>query len=222
MKRKIATLLTLALSTALLLGGCGSAGSKSDTMTVSEMLETVLKDNGGEVGIYVTKDLTSSSSAFGKDTRVVGYVYDGNTVTIKGDDSSNCYAYSLGEIAQGHDIRLDENWKDHEPVKVTLSYVTDETGNAIKFEFLDGMCIYPSSYNDGAFFNAFNRVTVYDKTYMTFAGGFDTGSSLQKWYIVIEDTESTKDKTIVCDEIGTAGMVEGELSVNADRYFTWE
>lgn len=218
MKRRIATLLTLTISITMLLSGCGSTESKSDTMTVSEMLETVLKDNGGEVYIY--KGDTQHDNVLGKDMDVDVYVYDGEEIT--GCEDERYYAgelqlwecnYDLGDIVNDKiNFEKDENKK----LVLGLNLETDETGNDVHIE-----AIKTESESDKYFFGTFSRIEVYDATFMCFATRVvpQDGTNPYTLYTVIKDTESTKDKTIVCDEVGTEGILVDEMGLKPNIYF---
>ena len=221
MKRRIATLLTLTISTTMLLSGCGSIESKQDTMTVSEMLETVLKDNGGEVYIY--EGDTDHGAVLGKDMDVDVYAYDGEEITMCEDERffageipfSDCY-YDLGDIANDK-INFEKNEKKGFKSKVLgLNLETDDTGNDVYIE-----AIKTDHESDEYFFGTFRRIEVYDATFMCFETRVEpqNGTSPYTVYTVIKDTESTKDKTIVWDEVGTEGILVDEMGINPSIYF---
>lgn len=216
MKKRIAILLTLTLSATMLLGGCGSAGSKSDTMTVSEMLETVLKDNGGEVYIYEADTQYYQSIALGKDMPVGVYVYDGegiNWCQEEGRTESGRGSYKLGDIAND---KINFEKGGEKDLVLGLDLETDDTGNDVYIEAI------PTEGEDVYYLGGFSRIEIYDKTYMCFATCFTNLSYYDEpkteLYYLIEDTESTKDKTIVWDKIGTDNILIDEVNVNKAVY----
>lgn len=216
MKRKMTALLTLALLTTLLLGGCGGTESKSDTMTVSEMLETVLKDNGGEVYIYKADTKYHQNVALGKDMPVGVYVYDGegiNWCQEEGRTESGRDSYKLGDIANN---KVNFEKGGEKDLVLGLDLETDDTGNDVYIEAIQ-------TENDEVYLlGGFSRIEVYDTTYMCFATRVTHLNTYDNWkteiYYLIEDTESTKDKTIVWDKIGTDNILIDEVNVRKAVY----
>ncbi len=202
------------------LGGCGSSGSSGKTMTVSEMLETVIEDNGGEVYLYeVESGGDNKDKTFGKDMKVSDvYAYDGNNIERMSLGYGNII--KLKDVAN-HDVSYEERQNKREILGLDLE--TDETGNdvyieAIKIDDNDG---WGKEY-DVMYFGGFSRIEIYDTTFMCFATNFTDYSYANPYtttqYVLIEDTESTKDKTIVWDELGTDGILTDEVNVQKDKY----
>lgn len=220
MKKKF---LTLALVTTMLvstLTGCGGSG-KSDTMTVSEMFEAVLDDNGGEVYIYHVDTRLHNGKYkgmnVGKEMPVSAYAFDGEKIVqCKVSDYIN-----LGQVAK-KEVSLVDRYDNSYPV-VGFDLETDETGNDVYIEALVAYKSESSTSDYKAFYlGGFSRVEVYDTTFMCFAinytdHGYSTPSTSKQYYL-IEDTESTKDKTIVWDEMETEGILVDELNVKKNVY----
>lgn len=223
MKKKIISILLVATMAVTILAGCGNADgtvkvSKSDTMTISEMLDAVLEDSGGEVNIYCR--YSESKEVLGKDFPCRTYSYDGKTVKILKSNPSN----TLGDIANGNAEKADLHAEYG--VEPGLCIRTDETGNTANLEILACGGIEKVDGNvrtgdDGAavFFGSFSRIEVYDKTYMCFTMTvYPASYSPYDTYTLIEDTKSTKDKTIVFDTVGTDGVLVDEVDISSSIY----
>lgn len=221
MKKRFIALLLSGLMVVGVLSGCGSSGTKSDTMTVSEMLETVLEDNGGELYFYTTDTQYSNETPLGKDRKMQVYIYDGETVCrgkqVGSDDDYE--SYKLGEIANNEMTFEKVGEKDR---VLGLDLETDETGNNVYIEALKTES--HSEWHDFEvyYLGGFSRIEVYGTTYMCFSTRVTHLDTYDNWktelYFLIEDTESTKNKTIVWDEIGTDGILVDEVKVRTDVY----
>lgn len=216
MKKKF---LTLALVTTMLvstLTGCGGSG-KSDTMTVSQMFDTVLEDNGGELYIYGVETKYHSDTALGKDMPMKVFAYDGERIIRcqeVGRTENGFGEYKLGDIAKGN---MNFEKTENETLVLGLNLETDETGNSVYIE-----AIKTENDKDRYCLGGFSRIEVYDTTFICFATNvtdhsYATPYTTQRYYL-IEDTESTKGKTIVWDEIGTEGILIDEMGLNKDVY----
>lgn len=205
MKKKLLTIALIAAMVTSSLTGCGG----SSTMTVSEMLEAVLEDNGGKMILYESHSYESHNDTIDKDHKPLICYYDGvqiesnSHVTDKGN-------VSLGELAQGADPI-----SDYEPSAKMLGtaeirLITDSTGNAVESEII--YCLdseFKGKEHAAIKFGEFERVQIYDQTFMVFKYSkylkYDDTYKIS--YTIIPDTKSTKNKTIVFDKIGTEGLV---------------
>ena len=129
MKRRITTLLTIALASSLLLGGCGGS---SDT-------ETTNNDSGNSSGEFLSEVTSSKSTTLSEclsSEKVIGYEVDS---VDKAETPDNIYFFengkltiipggqfglTMGEFAQMTD---DEIWGEYEAKRETYSetYLTD-------------------------------------------------------------------------------------------------
>lgn len=218
MKKKIALLLTVALATMSLLAGCGNktgnpAGEGSDagsvankpsgeTVTVSEMLEHMMEENGGTV--YMFENQTSGGHTIEqyKDDTVSKfmlttlYAYNGDTlVKYKTNvDFWNAYRDSYDEIL----------------ASAIAESATEETDIALMLQFpesdgdkgAEGLYEPRKDTNgsvNGLYKARFGKDFCHmedniGESYMVFkhADGDNT-------YTIIKDTEWSKDKTVVPD-----------------------
>ena len=104
-------------------------------------------------------------------------------------------------------------YKDEE--KYSLGLVTDETGNNVSYEGFeyDGS---PSRFYDRKY-SFGGHVQVYGSSYMYFQKKDPYSTELSASFMLIRDTEKTKEKEIVFDDIGTEGIyVDGELGGTQD------
>lgn len=215
-KRIIALSLVLTMAVGIL-NGCGSSGTKSDTMTVSEMLETVLEDNSGELYFYTTDTRYDHEIPLGKSRRMDVYSYDGESVVRcrkVGSDDIQC---ALGQIAN----KETSFEKTEEKDKVLgLDLETDKTGNEVYLEVLKTETHRGSKDFEVYYLGGFSRIEIYGTTYMCFATRQTDFYDDRKTeiYFLIEDTESTKDKTIVWDELGTEGILVDEAYIRQEIY----
>ncbi len=217
MKKRFIAIVLIATMTLGILGGCGSSeggsSKKSDTMTVSQMFETVLEENGGELYIYKADDCD-----LGKDMSVNVWSYNGQRVNAcqeVGRTEGNSGAYNLGDIANKK-INF-EKCEDSNILVHGLDLETDETGNNVYIE-----AIHTENKRLKFYLGGFSRIEVYDTTFMCFTtnvtdNSYATPYTYQLYYL-IEDTETTKDKTIVWDKIGAEGILIDEIGVNKQVY----
>ena len=134
MKKRIATLLTLALSTTLLLGGCGGS---SDT-------ETTNNDSGNSSGGFlsgVTSSKSETLSGVLSTEKVIGYEVDS---VDKAETPENIYFFDNGKVTiiPGKEFELtmgdfaqmtdEEIWEEYELKRETYAetYLTDMKINA--------------------------------------------------------------------------------------------
>lgn len=229
-KKKIVLLLTVATMIVGLLVGCGNSEnktSKSDTMTISEMLNAVIKDNDGEVLIYHGEYTRSDSSnsglnkPVGKDMHIHGIwggirSYDGEKIKYKDENKKEETSTKLGDVAKGLELSDRDEGK-----AATLNVTTDETGNAVR---LEALAVEGERCDYELIFGSFSRITIYDKTFMVFSTRVDWGNGEPPFvsYLIIEDTDSTKDKTIVYDSIGTDGVLVDEINIDSSRFYPLE
>lgn len=204
MKKKLLALVLVATMIVSVLTGCG--GGKSKTMTVSEMLDAVLEANGGEMLIYTYDDY---ELGVGKDSRVNTFYYNGDIGDYASfKQGSNGVKPKLGEIAQDNlsaysfEVGLDE------PESLGLHLITDSTGNAVDHEALY-YTVSGSNKDLIKFGGIFERLEIYDKTFMLFRYDYYNRShqKIKYMYVIIPDVEATKNKTIIFDEIGTEGIL---------------
>ena len=114
---------------------------------------------------------------------------------------------------QAQESEISYWYKDEE--KYSLGLVTDETGNNVSYEGFeyDGSTsrFYDRKYSFGG------HVQVYGSSYMYFQKKDSYSTELSASFMLIRDTEETKEKEIVFDDIGTDGIyVDGELGVTQD------
>lgn len=197
MKRKLITLLTLAL-TITLLSGCGSeAGSgvsKGDTMTVSEMFDALVEDNGGEAMIFATK-----ANKLNTESNVSVYTYAGGT-TI------NVYRENvlLGEIMSGA-VETTDLYGEVE-IELLLNLVTDEDNNALTDEA--GNVLYEEILSTNTKFDGTNisRIDIDGTAFIVIATSRPSDNQNPNDYLLFPETESMVGKTIVMDSVGTEGV----------------
>lgn len=133
MKRKIATLVTLALSATLLLGGCGgNADAGTANTTNNELSKSTNKKSGamsevlskGKVIGYVVETVDKEETPAS-----IFFFNDGKLTVIPGDE----FGLTMGDFAQMKD---DEIWKELEDVKTSYAknYVSKEMKKKLKRE----------------------------------------------------------------------------------------
>lgn len=88
-----------------------------------------------------------------------------------------------------------------------FNLITDETGNYVSREgFVYEYAGYPSAEDDVCFTG---HIEVYQSSYMLFQN--------ENKFLLIRDTEETKNKEVVFDELGTEGIyIDGEPSTMQD------
>jgi len=193
MKKRITVLLTVSALLAALFAGCGSSGStngqtqmtdekKSGSMTVSEMLDSVLNESqNGRITIYrygiVERD--------GHVDKLKVYEYDGTNIYEATNVSIKCTPEQIisGEV----DIVMSNEGKAAE-----LKMYNIESSN----EYID-------VHKGGGigFYNTFSHVEIAGISFMCFSyyGANDLPDSGYTYYTLIQDTKETKNKTIVYD-----------------------
>ena len=126
-------------------------------------------------------------------------VYEGNL------SSEEYFTYKEPEGEISYYANIDKTY--------SLGLVTDETGNNVSYEGF----VYGVSNNTENEFSFGGHVQVYGSSYMYFQKM--NSDSMKSWtyFMLIRDTEETKEKEIVFDDIGTEGIyVDGELGVTQD------
>lgn len=192
-KRNFKIVIAFVVSMVFLLSACGN--QKKKTMTVSEMLDAVVEDNDGKAYIFFVR--ASSERKPGKSTRINNsYLYNGESIkSIKISGKDEEYNIALGEYVKGSNVKIEEKG-DYK--KATLDITTDSTGNHASIETLgDGTDLM---------FCSFSRIQIYDQSFMSFTTMYDGENHSSYFHVLIEDTASTKDKTIVLDPVGAKGV----------------
>lgn len=216
MKKKIALLLTVAMVTMTMLAGCGStsenpAGEGSDagstankvsgeTVTVSEMLEHVLADNGGTMYIiakgtaeqYTLEALENNEDVSFAITYVTAY--DGSKLETHKSENS-FYFWNDDNKKHTYDSFVSSIYErvDNEASNVSLSLST-YGDNDLPEEVLKGESI--NSDADVYFYETMYHVT--DGKGNSFMVFYNNNGGYNK-YTLIKDTDWSKDKTVVLD-----------------------
>ena len=129
-------------------------------------------------------------------------------------EQSLVYAGNLSDeeyyMYQAQEGEISYSYKD---VKTySLGLVTDETGNNVNYE---GFIIGERNETRRKVYYG-GHIQVYGSSYMLFQGE-TTHGGYSTSIMLIRDTEDTKEKEIVFDDIGTDGIyVDGELGVTQD------
>ena len=237
MKRKLAAVLTAAVCAVTLLGGCGNDTVSTSSGSVSTSgSNTVSSDQTAGN----TKDNSRSSGAikfselFKNDVYVYKYERSVGTEITKSTDISYVAKYKsdgryegdyigsemgpLGQIAQKSDeefftlslesMKKERGSSPNAQKERTGSYkigiATDGTGNNT-----DHMVVGQDS------FRAFlGHVTIYNASFMAFRGKYSTSDNSYYYCYLIRDTDETKDKQVVFDEMGTEGIL---IDASADE-----
>lgn len=215
MKRKIASLLTIALLTTTLFVGCGT--TNSNEIAFSKLFEN-------DVIIYV-----GNSTSFGEeDQKLCKMVFcgaDGSYFSI--GNFYKDFDKDLKDVAQMEDEEIINEYKDTASVRGTykLGIETDISGNNTKTDQIliketynstkkesqqEGWIGYGSISDMGTFVG---HVKIKDSFYMMFQKPAKYDSN---YFYFIRDTEETKDKTIVFDAVGTDGIV---VDMDAEEAF---
>lgn len=194
MKRKIATLLTLALSTTLLLSGCGSSSTNSKEIVFSELFKNdviIYRCSAAEGKRFEGKDEIISSAWHLK--------ADGTFTHYDVSEELGVFAQQTDEevIASFTEIEYSGNYK--------LGIDTDATGNTAEtegilyentsWENLDYGTVRVGTYS--------GHVTIYDSSYILYQSPSQYGSTE---FCLIKDTADTKDKDVIFDTVGTEGI----------------
>lgn len=242
MKRKLAAVLTAAVCAVTLLGGCGndtvstSSGSvsTSGSNTVSsDQTAGNTKDNSSssdtikfselfknDVYVYgtgateLTKETHISSITLYRTDGTYENIYDG---VVRGQQ--------LGDIAQidDEDAYFQDLLERHEKAianaaasggtiiysgygpytgKYRLGIVTDGTGNNTESMMLGD--------NSIKFF--YGHITIYNASFMVFGNNINN-----PYYYIIRDTDETKDKQVVFDEVGTEGILIDASAIELEQ-----
>lgn len=237
MKKRIFSILAIMCSMMLILTGCGEANETDvsdgginavdNTMKFSELFKKDVIAYFGE--LHDDDDLIGKD----KDISEIRFFRSDGSVTIYGLG----YSYSnLGKLSKMKEKQIEQSlvnagslsdqeregeisfyYKDEE--KYSLGIVTDETGNNVSYEGFE----YDGSsseytYNGDWKYSYAGHVQVYGSSYMYFLKKKNSDSGFS-WihFMLIRDTEETKEKEIVFDDIGTEGIyVDGELGVTQD------
>lgn len=203
MKKKILSMLLVATLITSIFTGCGAGGSKE--ITVSEMLDSILEENGEVVMYTFLKDGSKWTEDYApsKNTEVGCIVYDGETETTTWMISSETGDPLLGSYLDGTRVADKEaSNKDlcNQPVNMKLE--VDADGNVL--------CERLNSCSFGEFQRKeINGVScMIFATYVFYVTTYDgieqrvSGVS----YTIIPDTEFTQDKTVVLDTADTEGI----------------
>lgn len=189
MKRKMTALLTVVLMLTML-AGCGANGAASkNEIAFSELFkDDVIMYGCGKVD----KDASVSISVYKTDGSYVYYAIDS----------------SLGKYAQESDSDIFSSLETENVYaygEYKLGVETDSTGNNTesetilrRYRFGDGSGS-DWSFGSGSYVSFEGHMTIYDSSYMVFKGKKDG-------YMLIRDTDKTKDKTVYFDPVGTDGI----------------
>jgi len=211
MKKKLLVLLMATTMMASLLAGCGS--KDATPITVSEMLDKVLEENGGSIYIYTSSisghsfDELISTTEYTVALKPTVYKYDGTNIctlsaSLKGGSrqdkghfesatvKGNTLDEGSDELVKNFDKNIDSMHDDDKPQASSLTIDSD------------GVEILPSEAANGsdriAFYDDFYHIENRGISYMVFhapAGNPPTSNV----YIFIKDTDYTIDKTVVPD-----------------------
>lgn len=211
MKRKIASLLTIALLTTTLFVGCGT--TNSNEIAFSKLFEN-------DVIIYV-----GNSTSFGEEhQKLCSMIFCGADGSYFSNGDFSKY---FKDVAQMEDEEIINEYKDTASVRGTykLGIETDISGNNTKTDQIliketynsrkkesqqEGWIGYDSISDMGTFVG---HVKIKDSFYMMFQKPAKYDSN---YFYFIRDTEETKDKTIVFDAVGTDGIV---VDMDAEEAF---
>lgn len=231
MKRKLAAVLTAAVCAVTLLGGCGndtvstSSGSVSTSggnTVSSDQTAGNTKDNSSssdtikfselfknDVYVYrtgateLTKETFISSITLYRTDGTYENIYDGVVSGQLGDiaqiDDEDAYFQDLLErhekaIANAAASGGTIIYSGHESTgKYKLGIVTDGTGNNTESMEVGKISI--------EFF--YGHITIYNASFMVFGNNINNHTT----YYIIRDTDETKDKQVVFDEVGTEGIL---------------
>ena len=205
MKKKIASLLTIALLTTTLFSGCGT--TNSNEIAFSKLFEN-------DVIIYQC-GYGEGSSFEGKEESI------DRTKICRADGSfySIEKGGKLGELAQKDDEEIIQEEIEHTYTRGTykLGIKTDDTGNSTATESILVQATYSKKWEESQedgwigyiggieeMGDFVGHIEVYDSSYMMFQKSGNYDSTI---IYLIRDTEETKDKTIVFDTVGTDGIV---------------
>lgn len=212
MKKRILSMLLVATMVMSIFTGCGAGGSANE-ITVSEMLNSILEDEGEVVMYTFTKDGDDWTEDYApsKKTNVQCYVYNGETetITLMTSSATGTSKNPLGDYLDGTCIADKEKSTTtsyNEPDDLTV--VVDKEGNVL-YETLLGVYAYSIRFGD------FERKEINGVSCMVFATYYFGNEQNPKYagvleevnYTIIADTDYTKDKTVVCDSADTEGIL---------------
>lgn len=176
--------------------------------------------DGSVTGYYLGYSSCSYTDKFGFPTIINGIPTLGELAKMKNNqiEQSLIYAGNLSDeeyyMYQALEGEISYCYKDEKTY--SLGLVTDETGNNVSYEGFEYDGSYSRSYDWKYSFAG--HVQVYGSSYMYFLKKKNSDSGFS-WihFMLIRDTEETKEKEIVFDDIGTEGIyVDGELGVTQD------
>lgn len=202
MKKRI---LTMVLALTMIMGiltGCGA--DSANKITVSEMINSVLEEKGEVVMYYVTKSGKNYTPDYVPTKNLEGTVtyYNGESLTAMSSKDKKLGNYLNGTSEANIPARAIQD------LKVDLKTITDEEGTVLYEAFCAKQ--YGAQKETAWFkFGEFSRVEIEGVSCMVFAVySYDTDSYKLKYvdYVVIEDTEYTKDKTVVFDKTNDEGI----------------
>lgn len=223
MKKRIFSILAIMCSMMLIMTGCGRANETDvndgginavdNTMKFSELFKKDVIAYFGE--------LDNDDDLIGKDKTISQIRF------FRSDGSVTLYELTsypeLGKLAKMKENQIEQSLVNEEDyyideAKYSLGIVTDETGNNVSYEGFeyDGSSFDYINNGDWKYSYA-GHVQVYGSSYMYFQKM--NSDSMKSWtyFMLIRDTEETKEKEIVFDDIGTEGIyVDGELGVTQD------
>lgn len=190
MKRKRIGFFAMALTATVLFSACGNksavttsamAGSSnsSNTITVSEMLDTVLADSdNGRITIYRYDVKESTSKVMGLHV----YEYDG-TALYEDENANNFTIEDI--VAKKVDVKMNEEGYEAE-LKLNNETFAGE---------------YIASRKGIGFYNTFSHIEIAGISFMCFSYTDPTTyeDSACTYYTLIPDTKNTKNKTVVYD-----------------------
>lgn len=175
--------------------------------------------DGSATGYYLGYSSCSYTDKFGFPTIINGIPTLGELAKMKNNqiEQSLIYAGNLSDeeyyMYQALEGEISYCYKDEKTY--SLGLVTDETGNNVSYEGFEYDGSYSRSYDWKYSFAG--HVQVYGSSYMYFQKKDPYSTELSASFMLIRDTEETKEKEIVFDDIGTEGIyVDGELGVTQD------
>lgn len=186
--------LRVALSTTLLLGGCGGSSTNSKEIVVSELFKNdviIYRCSAGEGKTFEGKDEDISSAWHLK--------ADGTFTHYDVSEELGVFAQQTDEevLASLTEIEYSGNYK--------LGIDTDATGNTAETEGI----LYENTSWENLDYGTVKlgiyggHVTIYDSSYILFQNPSQYGSTE---FCLIKDTADTKDKDVIFDTVGTEGI----------------
>ena len=219
MKRKLAAVLTAAVCAVTLLGGCGNDTVSTSSGSVSTSgSNTVSSDQtaGNTKDNSRSSDTIKFSELFKNDV----YVYKYGTEITKSTDISYVAKYKsdgryegdyigsemgpLGQIAQK---------SDEEFFTLSLESMKKERGSSPNAQKERTGSYKIGIATDGTGNNTDHMVVGQD-SFRAFRGKYSTSDNSYYYCYLIRDTDETKDKQVVFDEMGTEGIL---IDASADE-----